>query len=677
MRPTTVDHKVEVFISSSLGDKYKIVRNALRTLLLETNMTEVYAFEHQAASSRPPADNYLDKLEDSDIIVFLIDSAEDVHPGVLQEHLRARNLKKKSIYLFCNEYKKGPPPIQLELRNAAEVKYDTVDSFAELAEKAYRAVMSDITEIYHTYCMNRLVRRPPDEEKPGPPVHPVSSYTIDRRLISGFEKTKGELLRLISRSEVEVPASSPLDEHSSTLVRVLTGQASSVILNFHGLKNCLSAVHNKGTLKNIVLIRVDALKAYLSGKLQACLDLLHQAYKLAENESCIPTWLKNDLLVDSRYVEGVIDETRNRVSQTESQSLLDKSIESIYYPLVDRYDSYLYQGIVDKHHTELLSSPYSVNFMSYEPDIGNIASGFVTSLLHGSLVHLLGVRQRLTRTLTTFSAVYPYNHTMYVELLKLLLVQGQDRVIAKTLTAFSQITRTLDSDDIEYMLSGINTISIPHHRALSKCLLAKHFGSYMSDGAFDALFREILDALRQWLLDPNRILLLGSYLFDAIKANVYRAGSNEAISLSLTVLREGPKRWVDEALGVIRRTDPTEIPTDVRNEIADALIAVLADNSRRHDLTELEPALVFVHHLVADSPTELDSAVEKHMPDYYVGNYSLATLAADSVGRAIKHIQRLLKTVHARNKEQGKSGFYYGYSDEPLDTIRSSVLILL
>ena len=335
MRPTTVDHKVEVFISSSLGDKYKIVRNALRTLLLETNMTEVYAFEHQAASSRPPADNYLDKLEDSDIIVFLIDSAEDVHPGVLQEHLRARNLKKKSIYLFCNEYKKDPPPIQLELRNAAEVKYDTVDSFAELAEKAYRAVMSDITEIYHTYCMNRLVRRPPDEEKPGPPVHPVSSYTIDRRLISGFEKTKGELLRLISRPEVEVPASSPLDEHSSTLVRVLTGQASSAILNFHGLKNCLSAVHNKGTLKNIVLTRVDALAAYLSGKLQACLDLLHQAYKLAENELCIPTWLKNDLLVDSRYVEGVIDETRNRVSQTESQSLLDKSIESIYYPLVD------------------------------------------------------------------------------------------------------------------------------------------------------------------------------------------------------------------------------------------------------------------------------------------------------------------------------------------------------
>ena len=51
MQGIRIKEKVKVFISSNCGGRYTVVREALRLLLLETGMCEVYMFEEEGAKT--------------------------------------------------------------------------------------------------------------------------------------------------------------------------------------------------------------------------------------------------------------------------------------------------------------------------------------------------------------------------------------------------------------------------------------------------------------------------------------------------------------------------------------------------------------------------------------------------------------------------------------------------
>ena len=51
MQGTRLKEKVNIFISSNCGGRYTLVREALRLLLLETGMCEVYMFEEEGATT--------------------------------------------------------------------------------------------------------------------------------------------------------------------------------------------------------------------------------------------------------------------------------------------------------------------------------------------------------------------------------------------------------------------------------------------------------------------------------------------------------------------------------------------------------------------------------------------------------------------------------------------------
>ena len=51
MQGIRIKEKVKVFISSNCGGRYTVVREALRLLLLETGMCEVYMFEEEGATT--------------------------------------------------------------------------------------------------------------------------------------------------------------------------------------------------------------------------------------------------------------------------------------------------------------------------------------------------------------------------------------------------------------------------------------------------------------------------------------------------------------------------------------------------------------------------------------------------------------------------------------------------
>lgn len=63
MRDDTIEYKVKVFISSKCGGRYTLIRKALKSLLLETNIVQAFIFEELGPSSQHIVDSYITKLE--------------------------------------------------------------------------------------------------------------------------------------------------------------------------------------------------------------------------------------------------------------------------------------------------------------------------------------------------------------------------------------------------------------------------------------------------------------------------------------------------------------------------------------------------------------------------------------------------------------------------------------
>lgn len=157
MRDSTVEFKIKVFISSKCGGRYTIVRKAIKTLLLETGLFEVYMFEDSGASSQDVAPSYMHELEDSHICLFLIDNDDNVSNATLREIKRARELKRKSIYLFCDEKIKEHTQVQKEIYELEREKAHTVHEFSEFTELGYRSIVREIVNIYRHYGNGLLV----------------------------------------------------------------------------------------------------------------------------------------------------------------------------------------------------------------------------------------------------------------------------------------------------------------------------------------------------------------------------------------------------------------------------------------------------------------------------------------------------------------------------------------
>jgi len=64
-----IERKLTIFISSKIDERYKLIRYALKTLLMETGLVaSVYAFE-QEASSQNTQGAYLSEVSQSDLCI--------------------------------------------------------------------------------------------------------------------------------------------------------------------------------------------------------------------------------------------------------------------------------------------------------------------------------------------------------------------------------------------------------------------------------------------------------------------------------------------------------------------------------------------------------------------------------------------------------------------------------
>lgn len=159
MNSNTVEHKLSIFLSSKCGGKYAIMRKALKQLLLETGLTDVYCFETEPGSSESMPSAYLDNIETTQLFILIVDNKDNITTATLSEYKRAKELGKRIIAIFCNEESKEKTEVEKEIIEQGLFKYDTVSAFSDIAGLAYKAVVQDMVAVYKKKKNNLLLHK--------------------------------------------------------------------------------------------------------------------------------------------------------------------------------------------------------------------------------------------------------------------------------------------------------------------------------------------------------------------------------------------------------------------------------------------------------------------------------------------------------------------------------------
>jgi len=665
MKDSTVKNKVKIFISSTCDDydgKYTIARKGLATLLEETGLAQVYLYEEDTAHSADNESSYIGSLDDSDLCIFLIDNSDEIRPAVLKEHSRARTLKKKSLYLFCDQREKEATHLQLELRESGEVRYlNNVHEFADFPRKAYNSVINDIIFTYRSNCRNVSAQLVEEVSKDEQQINIISNASWDRSVLHNFKETKAVLVDvLVLHEDKKSENSCALDPHLAKFLSVIVGKQNAEVIEFEEIIKLLPSYHS-GRMLEVIKKRWQAIRDYFWGDIDGCFKLLGEAYDLAKEDLAIPEWLISDILIDLRNIQFTKNESINTIAAGEFQALLDGQKSPVFYPIIDRLGTDFTNNILTEVQNHSTKSPFTMVFGSGVKNIFiRISEMFIVAAIHGSLTHLLQTRNRMVDALASMCLLYD-DHELYVELLSSFILNQDRKNYEKIERASNRRSDEINHDDANMIWAAAKSISINHKRFISELIAWEKLCNYFSDEQFVEISNEMLGKIHVWISDENRVVNAGSYIFYALLKITKRFDNIQIASLISKALNKGIYRFIDEMHQVVQNIDLSNLD----EACIKGIIGILTEQANNPDISahchKLQYALLTMR---LDSPylhDQIDASVKKAFPVFYEQEYSLTVFDE----KKYEHIERYIGDIHNQNTEQGLNGEYKGYSINP------------
>lgn len=668
MLDNIIENKVKVFISSKCdNNRYTIMRRGLKELLLSTGLVEVYIFEDSASSSLCVEESYLKELDSSDLCIFIIDNSEEITEGILKEYTRAKTLAKRSMYLFCDEISKDKNKIQLEIEKQGLQKYKVIHEFSEIIHEAYRAIMQDITNIYKyknkTSEQIKIQQVNEDSE--------IAMYKVKKIDSKGLQLTNKELLKGILNVE-------KIDEKELNEYDVLCAEFLKVVLRkqkinndkFELLKNKILEMYS-GNLKDLIGIRLEAVKLYYNGNVKECIQKLKNIID-KENDR-VPKWILNDIAIDLRNLENIQDEVNNQIRfENDGQKYLNNCEESLYYPLIDRVDENRKKEILKRLINYQLESPYSTSIENIEYISNFISLCFYIALTNGSITHLRLTLDRIKETLLALNMRYD-DHDMYVQTIKFLILTQDDKKIGKILRTYKNNIDVINCDDIDNIYNDIENTEIEYYKVISECILLQYFNLYFSDNQYNELFEKVCSNIRIWMDNDNRIINYGLHFFDVLKSNIQRGNNQIILTIALKVFDNQLKRFYDNALEVIQRLDYSNISKEEQEKLMKHLKKIIKEKDVKNSCNQLENAIIFFRkNSTLANKTNLDCFIENKMSEDFISIYKLEIEKINKKQKKI-YIEKCIERIHKQNLEQGKNGVYSIGNSNEYSTIRNII----
>lgn len=681
MNSNTVEHKLNVFLSSKCGGKYSIMRKALKHLLVETGLTEVYCFETEPGSSESMPSAYLDYIDTSQLFVLIVDNKDNITAATLSEYKRAKELGKRILAIFCNEDSKEKTEIEKEIIEQGLCKYDTASSFSDIAVLTYKAVIQDLVAVYKKKKeKSQTVSETENAEKDSSnnevaerDTSALSTITgnvfVEKSMLTGFDNVQKTIVNTVFRDIGNITDSTELDNLTCSFLQVVLCNAKFDSVQFSLLKNLVIEKH-ADALKRVIDMRLDAVQFYFSGDLESCISKLTEILQIALSDSSIPKWICNDIAIDLRNMINTKSNINGTISiYNEGQKIIDESEEFLYFPAIDRLASDIKETAIKEYNKVYLQSPYTVSLGGVDSLFKDIAPYFCTALLFGSITHIKIVKNLLADVLQALRQEYS-DSEFNSELIKLSILQFDDKTLENVVRTFNQPYSIISSTEIQKIIDAIDNLPLQYEQVRAKLLLLKHFGNYFSDEQFAISL--------EWL---------SGYLESLKKENAKKAFSNNEIIKKLFINnhRRIPEsiffdyvKWlfsyksvlsISTACELIRYLPFYKISKKAQIELRKLIREVI---DRDSGMPHLHQAILAFCVNTSVDISSLESSIKNKMSSFYEGDYYLEMYVKDKKS-SMPQIHKQMKAVKSRIEVQGKNGFI-GFADNPFATIKNIIV---
>ena len=671
-----IERKLTVFISSKIDNRYKPIRHALKTLLMETGLvSSVYAFE-QEASSQNTQGAYLSEVSKSDICIFLIDNADGVSDAVYCEHKQAVSTGIHRLYFFCDELTKDETGLHIELRQSGETIYRTIHEFAEIPKVAYERTIQDLLDWYRKRADNLVSgadilsgAQPTGETY----VFQASSLIkLNKSAFTQYSSNNILARALNPYSEKlfphEVDSSTSYDNTCAEFLRMVIGRKTFDIDILSQLKDeVLLMVASSNVVANVLRLRFDAIAKFFLGNLDACLTYICKAYELVKNDESIPEWLVNDIAIDMRNIDIMLDETKNQMRfNTKGQEILDQSAEIVHSPLLDRFIVNQKSQLLKEHFEMCTESPYTNRMGIMNDAFVDIASCFNIAVRFGSLTNIWIMRKRHAEILFT-KYVDCKDVRLFCELVRMYILEQDEKSLSKLVKAYRNSVDAITADDVEYIIESIKTIQFEHKFFQSTCLLLEHFGYYMSNDQYKKQEDVFFDQSTTWCEDASsRIVSTGYFIVRTALSIIGRSDNILILELVLNFFSKGIWKFCDEVLNVIMYIEYAQCPDIIQTKVMEQLVALL-EMDNYPNKAKLDQALIMYRKTATIDIIALDNMIKEKNPAFYNGEYMLGIgLSGNPQVRLDKYIKEARKRI-----APNESVFCYSsYAYNPFDVIR-------
>ena len=379
--------RIRVFISSRCGEKYEqyeIVRKALQNLIEETGIATVYVFETAPGSSQDVQSAYLNKVDDCNVFVLIVDNKDDVTPYIQSEINQAKLGNKRMLCFFCNEREKKETEVQKDIRELAKCKYKVVPLFSDLVHEIYVTLVQDIIDVYVAPKVTTPVKVVELED-----TNKQKLSYISEDIFKELSSPKKEFSKhLFNKTQADSPISSELDNAFGSFLKVLLCEKKYDDDAFIQLKNMITKMFS-GHMHTVMEFRLDAVRFFFMEDLNSCINSLEKVVEFINNSKSIPTWILNDVAIDLRnmIIEKGLKQNR-LIPDNKGQNIINATKELVVFPTIDRIATNIFKYAIKHYNSALFESPYSVTLGGIEEIFDEIGNYFCRSLMFGSITHL-------------------------------------------------------------------------------------------------------------------------------------------------------------------------------------------------------------------------------------------------------------------------------------------------
>lgn len=296
------------------------------------------------------------------------------------------------------------------------------------------------------------------------------------------------------------------------------------------------------------------------------------------------------------------------------------------------------------------------------------------AVFNGSLVQLLRNVDRIKDV--AFHLCNQYSDWEFrVLLLKIAMSNGNSKEVKDLISLFNDVYGKMNADDSKNIFEYVKSNPIKYKKDISQLIAFQHLGYFFSDEYYIKVWEAILIIIDDWIKSKNRIIILGDYIFDALKNNLLRIDNNLVVSnIILRLFDSGLIRFYDKALEVITMINFEDLTEDNKKFIINQIERLIENEPVRKNCANLEGAIIAVRKKNPKLSEAINQSVMMTMPEFYKSNYSLE-IEVGSQAQSEEYIYRFVAEIVQRNKTQGQHGTYIGYMDNPYKTIENIIAI--